>query len=579
MKKPNKLDTGARKKRSFDSVLNRAVDFEVFEKIYTYLSAKPNSSSREIAQYLGDGFDVEKVWDFIKKLENLCGERLVSRTERSKYNSLTPAAERIYKQAVTALRIFQTWPHQERGVVRFSSSIDMINFVWPRVMPDYRKHLEQLEIDADVRIDESPEDINQTVEQLINGKWHCAFVWLHGNVERRIHIAAESLNAKVVVEEPFDTKFEMLVVCPPNHEFVKEARSFADETKNQATSLHANEPWGIDIARLADEIVYVLPAQRQPFYDHLPAPKNEDCERITVDSFSTIIALVQCHVKQGVGLVPSMRAELEEMRRKGQLFYAPIKLDAFTGDRASISIGCITREGLAKLSDPAKKFFTERTKAKILEISSPIRAEPDKTSVHEQERFSIPDKTSEYMDYKYCYFVMQPHQVFGIPRWFKGELDWKSNETFERSNDDSSSGPHTEKHLRGHLEGEFKVNTKQEFKFDVHAWLRVGTDRFDRLFQFVGYGTTEGQRNTIICTFNMKSHLTVNKSSHYSALIGVWSGRNDKGLATIAPMVLSPQPLDISILRLLVKQVSPRCLPNAEYSDDFEKPDNEQESD
>jgi len=139
---------------------------------------------------------------------------------------------------------------------------------------------------------------------------------------------------------------------------------------------------------------------------------------------------------------------------------------------------------------------------------------------------------------------MQDQITFGVPEWFPRRLHWEAG----------ASG--------GGLGGRFRAETDLPRNFEVDAQLRIGQSRFDRIFQFVGRGTSHN--NTIFCTFNMGVY---DHETDHDVIVGVWSGRSDRGLPTVAPMVLSRAPLRLDAVKRIVDKVSSRYLPNAEAGD------------
>jgi hypothetical protein len=283
-------------------------------------------------------------------------------------------------------------------------------------------------------------------------------------------------------------------------------------------------------------LVYTLHPRRQPLYDLIQT--TDPSRRVEQRTYLDIISRLRCHVREGVGLVPSVYSELNEMVRKGQLFYAPIKATGeVRADWLKMGIGCITKGGVTSLG-AAERLFFEIAREKFQEISTLVY---DPSIV----KRLIPEAIEKYAAYKYCYFVMQPEAGFGVPYWYPGDIDWVIDP------DDSQK-----------LKGEFIARTKLQkpYSFMVSAELKKGNSRANRVFHF--FGANFNRKNTISCSFNMSVPPPLHPSA--DAIVGVWSGRDDQGLATIAPMVLSTCQLSIENVRGIVNRASFRCLPNAE---------------
>jgi DNA-binding transcriptional LysR family regulator len=559
---------------SHDDDLERKIsDARLFTKIYEYLHDRPHSSFREIADHLEEGLTAQKISSFIDRLEASLGGRLIDRKAKSKNNTLTGAAERAYKQAGRVLESVASWPRREKDVIRIGASNMLFHLVLPRIIPSYRKHIIDNKIDADVRIFEHLDPL-EIVRRIIEGDLDFALIWVNEERIEEIERIIKSMRSRAQLEvNHFGVKFDFLMVCPPGHRFVEEAKAFEKKAAEKSPGL--GNRWQLDLAELADELVYILPPSRQPFYDHLPPPSVPSKERLVQDSFLKIISMVRCHVRQGVGLVPGIYPELDEMRRRGQIFYAPIApikgRDPETGNPRQVAfkiwIGCVTRTGIKNLREPARVFF-DKAEPKIKELSE-ISYAPEVIK-------HLPKNIDEYEKYSYCYFVMQEDEMFGVPKWFRGKLNLARP---------SAGESRASTQFVPDLIGEFFPQTKYKgrrrvWEFDVHACLRGETER-DRILQVVGaakkpdrsQGETERRKpdqihiNTIICNYNMKVVAEV-ETMEYKALLGVWSGCNDEGLPTIAPMVLTNKPLpNLETLRQIVNKVSFRCLPNADELD------------
>jgi DNA-binding transcriptional LysR family regulator len=510
----------------FDNLDGITRDLDLFGRIYRYLDDKPDSSFREIAENLGGGLNAQKISTFIEQLEaRMGGERLIDRKPKSKKNSLTPAATLAYRKGVNSLETLRSWPQRERDVIRIGAPNLLIQLVLPKIMPPYREHLSGS--DTDVRIMEHPE-LDVVVENVVNSQWDCALVWLHEDKLRHNSYLKEE--SRIVLEEDyFGLDFEVMMICPPRHKFVELARNAYDDREPRGS-------WKLNLAWLKDELLYVLPAQRQPLYGLIPPPPADPLKRVVQDTYMAIISMVRCHVHQGIGLVPSViLPELNEMRRNGQLFHAPVFSSRADEPRLKMKIGCVTRKGVEHLRAPVRAFF-EVARAKLREISM-----PDYSPAIRQ---LLPDSIDQYINYNYCYFVMQDQITFGVPGWCRGDLRWGQKV--------SEVG----------IRGVFRAATDQPRDFEVDAQLRKGNSKFDRIFQFIGIG--KPHNNTIICTFNMGVY---DQETGQDAVVGVWSGRSDDGLATVAPMVLSRAPLEFRSVKRIVDKVSSRYLPNADVGD------------
>ena len=504
-----------------------ARDVDLFGRIYRYLDSKPDSSFREIAEQLGGGLNAQKISTFIEQLEaRMGGERLIDRKPKSKNNSLTAAAKRAYEKGFNSLETLRSWPQRERDVIRIGAPNLLIQFVLPKIMPPYRERLAGS--DTDVRIMEDP-DLDVVVENVINSRWDCALVWLHEDkIRHNSYLREETRANRIKLEEDyFGLDFDVLMICPPRHEFVDLARNSYDDREPRGS-------WKLDLGQVANELLYVLPAQRQPLYGLIPPP-IDPLKRVVQNNYMAIISMVRCHVYQGIGLVPSViLPELNEMRRKGQLFYAPVASDSVDESKLKMKIGCVTKNGVEHLRAPVREFF-EVARAKLREISVP--------DYSPATRQLLPETIDEYLDLKFCYFVMQDQITFGVPGWCRGELRW-------------------EREVSGTcIRGVFRAATDQPRDFQVDAQLRKGKSKFDRIFEFTGTGIGETHNNTIVCNFNMFARDDI---TGYEAVVGIWIGRSDDGLATIAPMVLSRAPLEFDIVKRIVEKVSSRYLPNAE---------------
>jgi hypothetical protein len=168
-------------------------------------------------------------------------------------------------------------------------------------------------------------------------------------------------------------------------------------------------------------------------------------------------------------------------------------------------------------------------------------------------RRQLPSSPEDYTEFRKCYFVMQPHETFHVPRWFDGDLTL------------TSVGTETRGRFTVHkFKGEFIADTEDRYHFDVFGELFKGYGPLNRIFQFEAWG--QNHNNTIQCTFNMIA--SDPDDSTTNVLVGVWSGRDDKGLPTTAPMVLSRDVMPIDNVRMIVNRVAFRCLPNAETNGD-----------
>jgi DNA-binding transcriptional LysR family regulator len=509
-----------------DDLKQTAADIDFFAQIYNYLNLKPFSSFQEIADHIGGGLTPQKISAFVERIEDqMGGIRLIDRRQKSKNNILTPEAHEVYKVGFEAMRSLRAWPTKPaRDLVRIGAPNLLIQSVLPKILPNYRQSLVDEIIPIDIRIDEEP-DIEKIVDKVAASEWDFALVWTHERKMRTYFYLKHEKNI-VLDENCFGVEFDVVMICPPGHKFVKQAKA-ANEGRG-----HGNR-WKLDLSLLADELVYVLPPQRQPLNSLIPIATDPK-KRISQTTYMAIISMVRCHVEEGIGLVPSIYTELNEMMRKGQLFYAPVYSKGEAEKDLKVTVGCISRKGIANLKPSARRFF-DFAKPKFREAA---------TSKYEPESMRpLYESIVDYIEYVHCAFVMQDDELFGVPHWFRGKLKWH---------------PHIIKD--GVISGEFTaITTERAWTFDIEGYLEKGHVQRDRIFYFKGIG--KQHKNHIICPFNI---LIVGQSVEQDALVGTWSGRDDLGLATAAPMVLSQVPLGLETIRAIVNRVSFRCLPNAE---------------
>jgi DNA-binding transcriptional LysR family regulator len=529
---------------------------ELFQLVYHFLKERPKSSYPEIAKQIRAHFKLNiphhKLASAIEQLEkDLGNERLVNRTPRSKANSLTGPADELHKKAEKLLYDIRHYLNVHERVIKIGAPDMLINFVIPSIVSEFRKGQgeEYLNVEFEVSECRESEDI---VEKVASGKLDFALTWLYEDKFARLQQLGTPRGLKIDklfeaedagFEDPTELTFDILMICSPDHRFVREAKNAAK----------TNSSWTVNLKDLKDEQIIVLPARRQPLLKEIPMPPGSKGRFIEVDSFTQVLAQVRSRIKDSVGLVPSVYTEINELRRKGQIFCAPIEVESPESDKDSrrnkVSIGCVSQGGIGQLNPHAKAF---------LRCSEPIlRRIGDLVGFEPSDLKEIPGTIEDYLRYQHCYFVMQPEKVFGIPEWFKGDLSWEIAQP-----DPIRDEHHYEGRLRGHLGGIFTAKTSRPWPFKVNGWLRGGDKaKNDRLFQFVGEGLSPDQKNTIICTFNMQV-----KYENYDTLVGVWSGRDDQGLATVAPMVLADKPFghNISALRSIINKSSYRFLPNAE---------------
>lgn len=510
--------------------LTTVEDIELFIAIYTFLKTTPNSSFQTIADRVGTDLTLDlnphKLSSFIERLERTVGgAKLIDRRRRSKNNALTPVADAIYERAVDALEKIRSWPGRVHDQIKIAAPHLLLHTVLPKIVPEYRRQLFDKQLRADIRIVEDP-DIDSIVEKVSKREISFALIWIHNRNRQYIDYLQKTSFGGIQINETFiDAVFDILMVCPPGHKFVEYAAKEAPTAPNQV----AGSSWRLDLRELENELVYTLHPRRQPLYNLIPATNPK--LRVEQKTYLDIISRLRCHVHEGIGLVPSVYSELNEMVRKGQLFYAPVNVD---DEQRRICIGCITKGEIDDLGASERMFF-EIARAKFREIS---------TLVYDPSimRRPIPESIEDYVKYSYCYFVMQQKATFGVPHWFRGNIDWVV---------DPEDGQK--------LKGGFVARTELPYAFTVEGELKKGNTKANRVFHF--YGSNVNQRNTISCSFNMAVPTPVPECD---AVVGVWSGRGDDGLATIAPMVLSSIRLEIDAVRAIVNRVSFRCLPNAE---------------
>jgi DNA-binding transcriptional LysR family regulator len=553
--------------RAIDEFKSLAASLELFVLVYRFLKERPQSSYPEIAEQirLNYGIDIphHRLSGAIRQLEKQLGLRLVNSAQKSKANSLSASADRLYAKADELINRTLRLKDSEPSI-RVGAPDLLINLVIPTVAAEFRRNRSDDYKHVAFEVSECRES-EEIVNKVGSGAIDFALTWAYDDkldrlvqlgtprglkVERLFEVEGVGFDSSSVLE------FDILMICSPTHRFVDEAKKAAKPGR----------PWKVSLTDLKDEQVVVLPPRRQPLLKNIPMVPGSKGRFIEVDSFTQVLAHVRGLISNAVGLVPSIYTEINELRRKGQIFCAPIAdlpKDANPQDKGDeshkskptkVSIACVSQVGIGKLNKDAQDF---------LRCSEPILRRIARLEDFElSELEEVPGEIAEFRRYQYCYFVMQHERIFGVPGWFEGELSWESADAKEVMPDRVDR--HREGRLRGHLGGTFITTTTRKWWFNVNGWLRQNEDpraQNDRSFQFVGEGQAPNQKNTIICTFNIRVHY-----ENYDVLVGVWSGRDDHGLATVAPMVLVQKSFgrNISMLRSIISKTSYRFLPNAE---------------
>jgi DNA-binding transcriptional LysR family regulator len=530
-----------------DNLIETIRDLEVFAKVFQHLDTWPKTSYADIARRLGPPHTAQSISASIERLENQMGNRLgrqvvlVDRIPKSGQNTLTTTAHEVFKEVGPALNSLRTWPAPRVEILRIGVSNMIMNSIVPTVINKFREDdpenvaIEVIEYD----------DLEELAKKLDIGEVDFGLGWIYE--EKQVQVDRLRLKA-----EPFRAAFDVVMVCPPDHPFVSEALNSPRD-----------EPWRLNLKRLDRELVYTVPEDRQPLFEDLPPPAGENL-RITLGTFMGVTAMIRgqrTKGRKGLGLLPAIVPELDELRRKGHLFYTPIMpVKEGETEGPKVKIACISRRGRAHMKLSAERFckIAETTVRSISRLDiSQIELEP------------IPRRLQDYRKFIHCLFVIQRKPNFGVPEWCRGELEW---------------GEPGREEFRDAMEGKFSVVTPLLHDHDhPHRWdfravgrlLEAESASKDprgqaRIFLFEGYGNILNHpkhNNMIVCTFN------VALAKHDGVIVGVWSGRDDAGLPTSAPMILSREKFDdLNAARAIIHKASFRFLPNAEILYPSESP-------
>lgn len=458
-------------------------DLTIFCGFYQKVKDSPHLSLRGIASRIG--WSPTAIWECLKRLEKLYGVRLFDRTQGGRYRGNGDGMV-LYDRTKRFLQDYDSlrqWVSEGQIQVSLGCTRTLLSHTLAGPVASFMRDEEWK---GKVKLQFIENEFPKILEDLHVGKIDFGLgPDLPRESNRRIKMD--------VLEQEVD----MVLISHLDHRFARERR-----TK-------------VPVRELASELVYVMGAD--VLYGPLPPPNRAlGGERIEMATFDSVVAAVCMGI--GVGLVPGFYWVLDDLRKRGLLYYAQT-------DLKPVRVGLyLPPEGEDGLSAPASALLS-----KIKDHAQTLRLDPgwDHTERLREFPSSPRELPRPLRDYKYDYYVSSKAPGFAAPEWRREFFTWK-------------------------LKGKQVWAQGQDYwKEGIEEFSIEG--RFEKNLLYI-VGRRHGE--SFVATYN-----TLGKGE---TLVGTWTGKDRNGEPISAPAVLSPRELWVPELRNITAMAMLRFIQNSE---------------
>ena len=457
-------------------------DLTILHAFYQRVKDSPHLSLRDIAPKIG--WSPTAIWECLNKLEKLYGVRLFDRRQGGRYR-VNDGGRFLYERAKRFLQDYdglRQWVSEGQTKVTVGCTRTLLAHTLPgavaRFMSDARWK-------GKVTLQFLENEYPQILEDLHAGRVDFGLgPELPQESYRKI---------KIGVLEP---AMDVVLICHLDHRFARERRS------------------KVPLRELASELVFVMGAD--VLYDSLPAlNRATGGERIEVTTFDSVVAGVRMGI--GVGLVPGFYQLLDDLRKRGLLYYAQT-------DLKRIRTGLYLPPGEEGLSEAANAFLSMLKEHAITLHPKSGWDSAEQPAAFPSNPRGLPHPLREY---RYEYYVSSKAPGFATPEWRRGILNLK-------------------------LKGLKIWGEGQDFwEEDIEVFKVEG--RFEKHLLYIVGGR---QGESYVATYN-----TLGKDG---TLVGTWTGKDRNGEPISAPILLSPRELQVPDLRSITRMAMLRFIQDAE---------------
>jgi DNA-binding transcriptional LysR family regulator len=370
-------------------------DLALFCRIAEELKQKP-ASLREITDRLNLS-SVSIVSSCIRRLADEYGKTLIDITSTSGKNSLTEDGERLFESGQQAIgELNRVWHYNPQTTLRIAASHLLLVYVLPDFVRSFLNSSKGRE--TNITFNDACE-FEETIHLLNNGQLDFALAW---HLDGRKKFVA---NYPFLRYETFDNLFDIVVICRPDHRFAN--RQF------------------VDINELAQERVYVLQGQHQPFREIIPYPDEKNGgSRVALKDYTTIISNIRMGLN-GVAVVPGVYRELDYYQKLGTLVHIPVK---YLSNFLSIGIA-----GIFKVREKESNDYVMSEEAWYLySLIKKFFSDPEnrlEPGWRTKRRFAaLLPRSLDLKEYGQAYFmVLTSDGDVKIPEWRRARIDWRAN--------------------------------------------------------------------------------------------------------------------------------------------------------